>query len=80
MSEINLSDKQFLTYVEAAQFLHISERHVWQLVKDGHIPCIRLGRCVRLDIRDLQAFAQAFSLENFLRTEQQVLGWDDFFC
>ena len=28
---------------EAAKALGISPRHLWQLTKDGHIPCIRLG-------------------------------------
>ncbi len=28
---------------EAAKALGISQRHLWQLTKDGRIPCVRLG-------------------------------------
>lgn len=28
---------------EAAKALGISERYLWQLTKDGHIPCARIG-------------------------------------
>lgn len=28
---------------EAAKRLRISERLLWQLTRDGHIPCVRLG-------------------------------------
>lgn len=28
---------------DAAKALGISARHLWQLSKDGHIPCIRVG-------------------------------------
>jgi len=28
---------------EAAKALSISERHLWQLTKDGKIPCVRVG-------------------------------------
>ena len=32
---------------EAASLLSISERQLWQLTKDGKIPAVRLGNCVR---------------------------------
>lgn len=28
---------------EAAQSLNISPRLLWQLTKDGHVPCVRVG-------------------------------------
>lgn len=28
---------------QAAKALGISPRHLWQLTKDGHIPCVRVG-------------------------------------
>ena len=28
---------------EAAKALSISPRHLWQLTKDGEIPCVRVG-------------------------------------
>jgi excisionase family DNA binding protein len=44
-----------LTSREAARFLHISGRKLWQLTADGAVPCVRLGRAVRYDRRDLIA-------------------------
>ena len=45
---------------EAAKALGISARHLWQLTKDGHIPCVRVGsgkrRTVLYPVADLQAW------------------------
>ena len=44
---------------EACELLSISARTLWQLTKDGVIPCRRLGRSVRYSIRDLEAWIDA---------------------
>lgn len=49
---------------EAAKALGISARHLWQLTKDGHIPCVRVGsgtrKTVLYPVAELQAWlAQA---------------------
>jgi excisionase family DNA binding protein len=45
---------------EAAKALGISPRLLWQLTKDGHIPCVRVGsgkrRTVLYPVADLQAW------------------------
>lgn len=45
---------------EAAKALAISPRYLWQLTKDGHIPCVRIGtgkrRTVLYPVADLQAW------------------------
>jgi len=45
---------------EAATALGISPRLLWQLTKDGHVPCLRLGsgkrKTVRYPLADLQAW------------------------
>jgi excisionase family DNA binding protein len=45
---------------EAAKALNISPRLLWQLTKDGHIPCVRVGsgkrRTVLYPLADLQAW------------------------
>ena len=41
---------------EAALALAISERSLWQLTKDGSLPCVRIGRTVRYDLRDLETW------------------------
>ena len=38
---------------DAAKALAICERTLWELTKRGDIPCIRIGRAVRYDPRDL---------------------------
>ena len=43
---------------EAAAALGISPRLLWTLTKDGKIPCLRLGRAVRYDPRDLRAWIE----------------------
>lgn len=45
---------------QAAQYLGISERKLWQLTKDRRVPAIKFDRVVRYDIADLDDFiAQA---------------------
>lgn len=41
---------------EAAEALSISPRKLWGLSDSGEIPCVRIGRSVRYDPRDLEAF------------------------
>jgi len=41
---------------EAATYLAISERKLWGMSKSNIIPVVRLGRAVRYDINDLNAF------------------------
>lgn len=40
-----------------AAFLGISERKLWSLTNCGDIPAVRIGRSVRYDPRDVEAFA-----------------------
>ena len=44
----------------AAKALGISTRHLWQLTKDGHVPCVRVGsgkrQTVLYPVADLQAW------------------------
>lgn len=43
---------------DAADYLAISERKLWELQNCGQIPVVRLGRSVRYHRSDLEAFAQ----------------------
>lgn len=50
---------ELLTYAQAAQLLQVSDRTVWQLVKEGRLKAVRFaGRTVRIDRRDLDAFVE----------------------
>lgn len=44
-----------LTPQQAAEALAISPRKLWSMTASGEIPHVRLGRCVRYSIRDLEA-------------------------
>ena len=45
-----------LKSVDAARTLSISPRLLWALTDRGEIRCIRIGRAVRYDPRDLEAW------------------------
>jgi len=41
---------------EAARQLSISERKLWELTNRREIPSLRIGRCVRYRVADLEAW------------------------
>ena len=41
---------------EAAMALAVSPRKLWELTNTGELPCVRIGRAVRYDVRDLIAW------------------------
>jgi excisionase family DNA binding protein len=43
-----------LTAQQAAETLAISPRKLWSLTASGEVPHVRLGRCVRYPVADLQ--------------------------
>jgi excisionase family DNA binding protein len=48
--------KLLVTPREAANALSICEKTLWSLTKRGELPAVRIGRSVRYDVTDLQAF------------------------
>jgi len=52
-------DAALLTARDAAKFLAISPRKLWQLTNCGDIPCVRIGRAVRYDPFDLRRWIDA---------------------
>lgn len=48
-----------LTQEQAAAALNISERKFWDIVRDGGIPRVRVGRCLRFRPSDLQKWIDA---------------------
>ena len=60
MNPINVPSPLALRSRDAAKALGISARHLWQLTKDGHIPCVRVGsgkrRTVLYPVADLRAW------------------------
>jgi excisionase family DNA binding protein len=60
MTPTTLSSPLALRPREAAKALGISPRHLWQLTKDGIVPCVRIGmgkrQTVLYPVADLQAW------------------------
>lgn len=52
---MNSTSPLLLSAKETAIALAISPRKLWGLTASGEIPHVRLGRCVRYEIRDLEA-------------------------
>ena len=49
---------RLLDVSEVAALLNIGSSTVYQMIRAGELPCIRLGRTVRVDLEDLRAFIQ----------------------
>ncbi len=47
---------KLMTSKQAAEYLCISERKLWDLQKSQRIPVVRIDRSVRFDYDDLEAF------------------------
>ena len=54
MNETRTPIRLLLSPQEAARALGVSERTLWSLKASGEIPHVRLGRCVRYPVADLQ--------------------------
>jgi excisionase family DNA binding protein len=57
------SSTALLTREEAAEFLSISTRQVWNLQKDGMIPHVRICKSVRFRVSDLEAFIESRTIK-----------------
>ncbi len=49
-------DRLLVDAKRAAAMLSISPRTLWTLTNCGDIPCVRIGRAVRYDPRDLACY------------------------
>ena len=59
-----MSDKQLITYQEAARFLGLPRGTLYAMVHQNRVPHIRLGRrLVRFDQEQLREFVDAHRIE-----------------
>jgi excisionase family DNA binding protein len=49
-----VTERLLLTVEEAARHLGIGRTLAWRLVREGELPVVRLGRCVRVPWQALQ--------------------------
>lgn len=59
MGQMEVTKQVLVNSKMAAKVLSVSDRTVWQLTADGHLPAIRIGRLVRYAMSDLYAFIAA---------------------
>ncbi|KAA2267198.1 helix-turn-helix domain-containing protein [Solihabitans fulvus] len=64
-----MDQPQLLAALEAAECLSVSEVTVRRAIRSGELPCIRIGRAVRISVEDLRAFADAHRSAGVLRDE-----------
>jgi len=50
---------RLLTVRQTAAYLAISDRKLWQLTQENRLPAVKIGRCIRYDIADLDSFIVA---------------------
>ncbi len=67
---MNIGDGQprLLTASDAAKYLAVSERTLWNLTHTQKIPSVRIGsRAIRYDLHDLDAFIATVKEANQLK-------------
>jgi len=50
---------RLVTVRQAAAYLAISERKLWSLSKENRLTAVKIDRCIRYDVGDLDAFINA---------------------
>ena len=51
-----MEQRKIMTYREAADYLNVSERTIWGLVKSKEIAACKIGRLVRIPIESLDKY------------------------
>jgi excisionase family DNA binding protein len=59
LQELNAGPSPLLRARDAAKYLAISARKLWELTNRGEIPAVRIGRSVRYDPADLRAWIES---------------------
>jgi len=55
MTDLELSEKQYLTVDEVASIMKVSTKTIYDWCSKGYIPCLKLGRLVRIDKDDFRS-------------------------
>ena len=53
----------FLTPAEATELVSVSRSKVYELIRDGTIPSVRLGKSLRVPLRELEGWATRLAAE-----------------
>lgn len=55
MTDLDLLENQYLTVDEVAIIMKVSAKTVYDWCSKGYIPCLKLGRLVRIDRDEFQS-------------------------
>ena len=68
-------EKRFLTSTEVAVYLGLKEPTIRKWVQQGKIPCHRLGRAVRFDLRQIDIWVKkkAIAVQDFHLDEKDKI-------
>ena len=66
---------ELLTVPEAAKLLRISRNLVYELIAEHQIPCVRLGRVIRIPRKSLERWIRERATESALRPGSQPLSY-----
>ena len=72
MPSSSISRNRLLSIPEVAEFLNISSWQVRRLVWRGDLPAVRIGRLVRLDREDLDAYVTNQKCRNGSEAEHTI--------
>ena len=50
---------RLLTVPQVAEYLQVSTRKVWGLIEWGKLPVVRIDRCTRVTLEDLDAYVRS---------------------
>lgn len=53
-----IDERLLLTVEEAARRLGIGRTLAWRLIQERQLPSVRVGRCVRVPVRELEAWVE----------------------
>ena len=52
-------ERDFLTVRETAEYLRLCEKQIRRLISRGELPAYRFGAALRIERRDIEAYAKA---------------------
>ena len=73
MANTNNTITRLLSPASAAKYLAVCERTLFGLTKSGKLPAVRIGRAVRYDVADLDAFITKAKTGNQPESIGQIL-------
>jgi|GEM_PF-1884489 len=72
--EFNLDNSQYLTVDEVANLMKISNKTIYSWCAKGYLPCVKLGRLVRINKDELMARIKQLRLSSCSENTEHIDG------